>query len=256
MKTIDIWNIKINPLGKTEIVDLIDNNISGNKGTFQLTGVNPETIVQAQHISDLKKSINSSEIVNIDNMMVLTFLRLLGHRIYERAACPDVFELLLALANQKGYTVFFLGAREEILQNMKARLVLIYPELKIIGSRNGYYNCSEELTIVQEIEDLQPDMLFIALPTPKKELFIHEYKNRNIARFAFGIGGAFDCQAGKVIRAPQWMRSVGLEGIHRAVQNPSDYGKRYIKYNLTFLGMFLRVLLGKRKVLVSQSPLN
>jgi N-acetylglucosaminyldiphosphoundecaprenol N-acetyl-beta-D-mannosaminyltransferase len=248
MKTIDIWNIKINPLSKVEIVDLIDEHISNNSGTFQLTGVNPETIVQAQLINGLKTSINTSEIVSIDNMLVLTFLRLLGHRINERAACPDVFELLLERASQKGFTVYFLGAREDILLNMKERLKIKYPELKIIGSQHGYYNCTEELAIVQEIEKLHPDMLFIALPTPQKEMFIHEYKERKIARFAFGIGGAFDCQAGKVVRAPRWMRSIGLEGIHRALQNPSDYGKRYVKYNLTFISLFISVLLNKKKV--------
>ncbi len=255
MKTIDIWDIKINPLRKDEIVDMIDEHISRNSFTFQLTGVNPETIVQAQQILSLKTAINTSDIVNIDNMLVLTVLRLLGHKIYERAACPDVFELLLSRANQKGYTVYFLGAKESILQNMKAQLKFKYPELKIVGSQNGYYNCTEELNIVQEIEKLHPDMLFIALPTPQKELFIHKYKDRKISRFAFGVGGAFDCQAGKVVRAPRWMRSVGLEGIHRALQNPSDYGKRYFKYNLTLILMFISVLVNKKKF-AKQKPLR
>jgi len=88
--------------------------------------------------------------------------------------------------------------------------------------------------------------LFIALPTPQKELFIHNYKNMIGARFAFGIGGAFDCQAGKVRRAPAWMRNIGLEGFHRAVQNPSDYGRRWVKFNWKLLKLFYRELSGKK----------
>lgn len=107
MKIINIWGIKINPLSKDEIVNIIDRHISGNKGTFHLTGVNVETIVQAQQVPALKAAINSSDIVNIDNMLVVTFLRLLGYRIPERAACPDIFEQLLALSNLKGYSIFF-----------------------------------------------------------------------------------------------------------------------------------------------------
>lgn len=246
MKTIHIWGIKINPLSRTEIIDLIDKHISSNESVFHLTGVNPETIVLAQQVPSLQKAINSSDIVSIDNMLVATFLRLLGYKIPERAASPDVFEQLLALANLKGYSVFFLGAEEEILQRMKGILKIRYPSLTIIGSRNGYYKFEEELSIVEEIGRLKPDMLFIALPSPQKELFILNYKNTIGARFAFGIGGAFDCQAGKVKRAPLWMRSIGLEGIHRALQNPSNYGNRWIKYNLKFLKLFFRELSGKK----------
>ena len=129
---------------------------------------------------------------------------------------------------------------------MKSKLMLKYPGLSIVGSRNGYYSCEEELSIVKEIGNLKPDMLFIALPTPNKEVFIHTYKQDLKVRFAFGIGGAFDCEAGKVKRAPRWMRNIGLEGFHRAIQNPANYGKRYVTYYLPFIKLFLKELFDKK----------
>jgi len=153
---------------------------------------------------------------------------------------------LLALAYRRGYSIYFLGAKEEILQLMKSKLMLKYPGLSIVGSRNGYYSCEEELSIVKEIGNLKPDMLFIALPTPNKEVFIHTYKQDLKVRFAFGIGGAFDCEAGKVKRAPRWMRNIGLEGFHRAIQNPANYGKRYVTYYLPFIKLFLKELFDKK----------
>jgi len=246
MNTIHIWGIKINPLSKVEIVDLIDKHIVVNKNTFHLTGVNPETISQVQENADLRTAINSSDVVNIDNMLVTTSLRLLGYKIPERAACPDIFEQLLALSNAKGYSVYFLGAKEEILELMKTKLKTKYPKLTIAGSRNGYYSSEEELSVVKEIENLKPDMLFIALPSPQKELFIYNYKNRLGVKFAFGVGGAFDVQAGLVRRAPLWMRSIGLEGLHRAIQNPANYGKRYIKYYAPFFKLFFKELFRKK----------
>jgi len=249
IKEIQIWGIKINPLRKSEIVDLVDQHISGNGRTFHLTGVNPETISQAQEDSALRKAINSSDIVNIDNMLVVTFLRLLRFRIPERAACPDIFERLLTVADSKGYSVYFLGAQEEILQSMKNKLVIKYPGLKIIGSRNGYYEPDEEPAIVEEIGNLKPDMLFIALPTPQKELFIDQNKQRLGTRFAFGVGGAFDVQAEKVKRAPRWLRNIGLEGLHRAIQNPGNYGNRYVKYYLPFTRLFMKELFRRPRML-------
>jgi N-acetylglucosaminyldiphosphoundecaprenol N-acetyl-beta-D-mannosaminyltransferase len=173
-------------------------------------------------------------------MLVVTSLRLLGYKIPERAACPDIFELLMKLSNSKGYRVYFLGAKEEILQQMIRNLKIKYPDLNIAGARNGYYKADEEPDIVKEIQQLKPDMLFIALPSPEKELFIYRFKNELGARFAFGVGGVFDVQAGKVRRAPPWMRSMGLEGVHRMVQNPANYGKRYRRYYLPFMKLFLK----------------
>jgi len=242
IKRIHIWGIKIFPLTKDEIVELVDQHLGAGNGTFHLTGVNPETIAQAQEDPALTEAINSSDIVNIDNMLVVTFLRLLRHRIPERAACPDIFEKLLALAHLRGYSIYFLGAKEEILQGMKEKLLAKYPGLNIVGSRNGYFKPVEEPAIVKEIENLRPDMLFIALPTPQKELFIHNYKKNLGARFAFGVGGAFDVQAGHVKRAPAWLRNIGLEGLHRSIQNPGNYGYRYIKYYLPFSKLFIKEL--------------
>jgi N-acetylglucosaminyldiphosphoundecaprenol N-acetyl-beta-D-mannosaminyltransferase len=247
MNTINIWGIKINPLSKVEIVDLIDNHIATNPNAFHLTGVNPETIAQAQDVPALQQAINSSDIVNIDNMLVVTSLRLLGYKIPERAACPDIFELLMALANRKGYSVFFLGAKEEILQLMLTKLKIKYPNLNITGWRNGYYKTDEEPFIVKEIANIKPDMLFIALPSPQKELFINNNKKDLGVKFAFGVGGVFDVQAGKVTRAPAWMRKIGLEGFHRAVQNPANYGKRYTTYYFPFIKLFFKELLSKLK---------
>jgi N-acetylglucosaminyldiphosphoundecaprenol N-acetyl-beta-D-mannosaminyltransferase len=248
MDSIPVWGIKINPLRKADIVSLIDDHLTNKDGVMHLTGVNPETISQAQTNTELLKAINSSDLVNIDNMLVTTCLRLLGYKIPERAACPDIFELLLELSNRKGYTVYFLGAREEILVTMIEKISHKYPTIKIAGSRNGYFKTEDEARIVEVIRSAGPDMLFIALPTPQKELFINRNKDRLGTRFAFGVGGAFDVQAEKVVRAPEWMRSIGLEGIHRALQNPSDYGKRYLKYYLPFLKLFFKELVKPKQI--------
>ena len=82
---------------------------------MQITGVNAETIIKSQNNKSLQLAINDSDIVNIDGISVVIGLRLLGFQIKERAACPDIFDILIERANVRGYKVFFLGARERLL---------------------------------------------------------------------------------------------------------------------------------------------
>ena len=247
MTEIKIWGIKVTPLSKKQVVELIEYHIDNISGLFHLTGVNPETIAQAQDNSELCRAINSSDVVNIDNMLVVTSLRLLGYKIPERAASPDIFELLLELINRKGYSVYFLGAKENVLRKMLRKLKEQYPDMNITGARNGYFEPDEEPSVVAEINQLSPDLLFIALPTPQKELFILRNKMSLNTRFAYGVGGAFDVLAGVIKRAPLWMRNIGLEGIHRSLQNPSTYMPRYYKYYLPFMKLFFRELFHKKR---------
>jgi N-acetylglucosaminyldiphosphoundecaprenol N-acetyl-beta-D-mannosaminyltransferase len=246
MNEIYVWGIKISPLTRGEIIQLIDMSMTQTDRTFHLTGVNPETISKANENSYLRNAINDSDIVNIDNMLVVCFLRLLGYKIPERVACPDIFEELMSLGNSKGFSTYFFGAHQEVLDLMLKKIEIKYPNLNITGSRNGYYKKEDEESIVREIKKLKPDMLFIALPTPQKELFIHLHKHTLGAKFAFGVGGAFDVQAGKVVRAPLWMRNIGLEGFHRGLQNPANYGARTLKYSISFIKLFFKELFKKR----------
>lgn len=240
MNQINIWGIRINPLTKDEIISLIDNHVSGSSKLFHLIGVNPETISKSLNNEDLKTAINNSDVVNIDSMMIATTLRILGYKVPERVACPDIFENLLDLSNKKGYSVYFLGARQEVLDQMILNIKTKYPHIKIAGSRNGYYKKEEESDIINAINIVSPDLLFLGLPTPQKEVFVKNYKPILKVKFAFGVGGAFDIQGGKVIRAPRWMQIIGLEGFHRIAQNPSDYGKRAFIYYQPFFRLFFR----------------
>lgn len=248
MSEIQIWGIKLTPLTKEQIVELVEYHIDNLNALFHLTGVNPETVAQAQNNAELCRAINASDAVNIDNMLVMVSLRLLGYKIPERAASPDIFELLLELINRKGYSVYFFGTKEIVLRKMLRRLKEHYPGMNIIGARNGYYSPEEEASIVNEINKLNPDMLYIALPTPQKELFILRNKDRLNTRFAYGVGGAFDVMAGVIKRAPLWMRNIGLEGIHRSLQNPSSYIPRYFKYYLPYMKLFFKELFRKRSL--------
>jgi len=235
--SIHIWGIKINLLSLDDFIQKIEARIKLNEVPIHITGVNPETVVHASHDNLMRKAILESDFVNIDNAFIVMTLRLLRYSVPSRVATPDLFEELLGLANKQKYKVFILGARETVLNQAIDNIKGDYPSLKIIG-HNGYYARDKEDMLIKTINNFAPDMLFIALPSPDKESFILKYKFEINAKLFLGVGGAIDCRGGLIKRAPEFLRNNGFEGIHRSLQNPLYYGKRYF----TFYPKFLRIV--------------
>ena len=246
MNEIHIWGIKFTPLTKQEIVDAVQQMLDSGRRGIHLTGVNPETVVAAQKNAELKQAINESDIVNIDNMLVLKCLRMSGHRAPERAATPDVFELLLRTAEARGQSGYFLGASEEVSCKMVENITRQYPKLTIAVRRNGFYD--DEAAVVREIAALHPDYLFLGLPSPQKELFILHHKHELNCGVCYGVGGAFDVKGERIKRAPAWLCRIGLEGTVRILRAPMRYGSRIT----TFYPEFLRLFWSERKKSKSQ----
>ena len=241
-KTINIWGIKFNLFNLKEFVSKIDERIQNNETPIHITGVNPETVVHASQDVFMQKAVMESDFVNIDNTTILKTLRILGYPAPTRVATPDLFEALLDLSYKNGYKVYILGAREFVLKNAIENIQKDYPSL-IIKGHHGYYPRENEELIINEISHFAPTMLFIALPSPEKEKFIMKYKNNINVKVFLGVGGAVDCRAGLVKRASIKLRNYGLEGIHRALQNPIYYGNKY----LTFYPKFFKIVYKWRK---------
>lgn len=244
---INIWGISFNSIRKVDFIELIDNHISSHSDKLlHITGVNPETISQSFNNSQLLNAINSSDLINIDNTLVLLMLRLSGVRAPERVATPDLFEDMLSLAEKRGYSIYLLGSKEDVLTKAIKNIKFQYPEIIIAGYRNGYYKQEEIPKVYEDIKKVKPQMLFLALPTPDKEIFIQNFKSTLGVPVLLGIGGAIDVKAGLVIRAPLFFRKIGLEGIHRVLQNPRNYGKRYLTLYPAFIWFAIKEMF-KRK---------
>lgn len=242
MNTIYIWGIKFNPLSKLEIVNLVQQWLESGRKGIHITGVNPEQVTKVQTNSFMKKALNDSDIVNIDGILIVQILRLYGYKIPERAATPDIFELLLKEADKKKQDVFFLGGEKTVLRKMIENVIKDYPGINIVGYRDGFYSVKEEKEIVEQISLLSPSYLFLGLPSPQKEEFIMKYKNILNTGCCYGVGGAFDIKGEKVFRAPVWGQKLGLEWAFRILQAPRNYGKRVLKYYTPFLYLFFKSL--------------
>lgn len=246
MSTIHVWGIKFDLLTKEQIVDQIQNLIGSGRTGIHITGVNPEQVSKVQVNSFMKKAVNDSDIVNIDGILIVQTLRLYGHKVPERAATPDIYELLLIEANKKKQSVYFLGAEDFVLKNMIRKIADVYPNINIVGYHNGFYSPSEEVEIVRNISCLAPTFVFLGLPSPQKEAFIMKYKHVLHAGCCYGVGGAFDVKGGKVFRAPKWGQKLGLEWAFRIIQSPGNYGKRVLEYYIPFIKLFFKEFPSKK----------
>jgi len=202
--------------------------------------VNVDKLVKASRDPELRRIINECALINVDGMPVVWAARLLGRPIKERVAGVDLFEALMRRAAEKGWRVFLLGAREEVVAGVKQAYAHKYRGLTIAGYRNGYWTPEEEPAVVEQIAAARADLLFVAISSPKKEHFLGQYQARMKIPFAMGVGGTFDVAVGKVKRAPVWMQKSGLEWFYRFLQEPRRMFRRYFIEDMAFIGLFLK----------------
>jgi N-acetylglucosaminyldiphosphoundecaprenol N-acetyl-beta-D-mannosaminyltransferase len=145
----------------------------------------------------------------------------------------------LDLAGERGYRVFFLGARPEVVERAVSEIRSRYPRLNIAGWHHGYFWDKED-DLVAKVKACGAEMLFVAVTSPMKEKFIARRGQELGVNFVMGVGGTFDVVAGLVKRAPLWMQKAGLEWFFRVLQEPRRMWKRYAVTNSKYAWMLLR----------------
>ena len=136
---------------------------------------------------------------------LLDYCNILSKRELLELIC---LQALVERCAERGYRPYFLGAKQEIVARVVEILERRHPALKIAGWRNGYWKPRQEEEVVEEIRQAKPDMLFVAMSSPKKELFLSTWKQQLRVPFVMGVGGTFDVVAGQVKRAPRWMQKM------------------------------------------------
>lgn len=239
MSRISICNIPVDPLTMQETIALIDKAIIERKSIHHVV-INAAKVVNAQNDEALKESIVSCDIINADGQAIVWAARFLNNRLPERVAGIDIMENLVKLAAEKKYRIFFLGAKEEVVKEVVNRYIKMYGKEIVAGYRNGYFTNDEEAMVAKQIADSGASILFVAMSSPKKEIFLNTYKYVIQTPFIMGVGGSFDVVSGLVKRAPIWMQKTGLEWFYRVMQEPGRMWKRYLFGNSKFIYLVLK----------------
>jgi len=242
-KKIDFLNIPLDTLTMQETIAQVNTAILSNKHIHHCV-INAGKVVQMQEDKLLRDSVVNSDLINADGMSIVWAVRFLGHKIPERVAGIDLMEKLVELSFKKKYKCFFFGANEKIVKKLVNDYSEKYSKDLIAGYQNGYYNESDEHDIVEQIRSSRANILFVAMTSPKKEIFLNTYKKElSGINFIMGVGGSFDVISGKTDRAPKFMQDIGLEWFYRFIQEPKRMWKRYLIGNFKFLVLILKAKL-------------
>ena len=243
---VDVLGVPVAALTAREAVMLCEQTIA-RRNVLLIGVVNAAKIVNMRRDARLDDAVRTSDIIFADGAAVVWASRLLGRPLPERVTGIDLMHELLALAHRRRYRVYLLGATDDVLAVTVQRMRELYPNAEIAGYRNGYFSEEKNEEVADEIASARPDMLFVAMSPPKKEVFLGRYARRMNVPICHGVGGAFDVMAGKVKRAPLFWQRWGLEWLYRVLQEPRRMWKRYLVTNTLFCSMLLRELLLPRR---------
>lgn len=218
MKREKILGLNILNTDYPEFMGAIEKDIEeGRKST--IVAINPEKIMKLKEDKKLDEFVHSAEYLIPDGVGILMASKKLGGSMKNRITGVDTMDHLCRMAERKGYSIFLLGAKEEVIQAARVSLMKKYPKLIIAGVRNGYDLNDQEA--VRQINGSGAQILFVAMGSPKQEDWISSHReNLNVNIFQ-GVGGSFDVIGGYVKRAPKWMQNLGLEWLDRLLRNPS-----------------------------------
>ncbi|MFI9828782.1 WecB/TagA/CpsF family glycosyltransferase [Streptomyces sp. NPDC051913] len=234
-----LFGVELDPLTMDQTVERCLEAVRDDR-QLEIGVVNAAKLVNMRRDERLAKAVSGCDLVLADGQAVVWAGRVLKAPLPERVAGIDLFLRLLAEAETAGMSVYFLGAKEEVLAEMVRRVAARFPGLKVAGHRNGYFDDSEQAAIADSIADSGAQMLFLGMTSPKKEIFTAAYGERTGARVVHGVGGSFDILAGITKRAPAAWQRLGLEWLYRVLQEPRRLGRRYLTTNAAFLLMTAR----------------
>jgi N-acetylglucosaminyldiphosphoundecaprenol N-acetyl-beta-D-mannosaminyltransferase len=212
----------------------------------QHVAINAAKLVAMQHDPELRRIIDACELVSADGQSVVWASRLLGDPLPERVAGIDLMQELFALAERRGFRVFILGAKAEVLEMARHRILAQHPRLQLVGTRDGYFSTDGEAEVAEEVHDARPDILFVAISSPRKEYWLGRYGRTIDVPFVMGVGGAIDVVAGITQRAPWPLQRLGLEWAYRLAQEPRRLWRRYAVTNIRFAVLLAGAMVRRR----------
>jgi N-acetylglucosaminyldiphosphoundecaprenol N-acetyl-beta-D-mannosaminyltransferase len=196
-----------------------------------LACLNPHSYAVALDDILFSQALKDADWLVPDGAGVVLASRLLGQGVAERVTGSDIFSALHQRMNASGgMKVFFLGATEGTLSLIRDRMAKDYPDIEVVGMYSPpfkpEYSHTEIDEIINAINAVEPDVLWVGMTAPKQEKWIHQNRGRLKVKFAGAIGAVFDFYAGQVKRSHPVFQRLGLEWLPRLIQQPKRLWRR------------------------------
>jgi len=219
-RRVQILGAPIDCVDMQQALDVVDQMITGNKAQTVIA-VNPEKVIKSQSDPELLQFLNQSGLLIPDGIGVVMAVRLLIGENISRVPGAELMPAICEQSLTKGYKLFLLGASSEVNNKAVKALEEKYQGINIVGNRDGYFDESDMPEIIKEINESAANVLFVALGSPRQELWMEKYLAQTNIKVCQGVGGTFDVLAGNVRRAPLLFRMLNLEWFYRLVSQPS-----------------------------------
>ncbi|HEG44550.1 MAG TPA: glycosyltransferase [Phycisphaerales bacterium] len=244
-KVVDLFGLNVFAMRMDEVLDLCERHIKKREALL-LGVVNAAKIVNSRRDIQLRKSLDETDIILADGLPIVWVSKLIGRPLPERIAGIDIMLELIKRSGKEHYSIYFLGATNEVVHKVAEMVEGWYPGVVIAGCHDGYFDESQEIQVVEEIKQSHADILFVAMGSPKKENFLRKWRTYMDVPVCHGVGGSFDVVAGVTRRAPHWMQQAGLEWFYRMMQEPRRLWKRYFVTNSIFIMLSIKEFINAR----------
>ncbi|EFR41906.1 MULTISPECIES: WecB/TagA/CpsF family glycosyltransferase [Selenomonas] len=221
---VNILGVAVDAVTMPEAVAAVEYYMDARAGVTVATA-NAEMIMRATKDAALRDVLAAAALVVPDGAGTVWAARHLGHAMPERVAGYDLVQELLRRAPAAHRRIYFFGAAPGVAEKAKAKAEQLYPGIKIVGVRDGFFSADMNDAIISDIRTARPDLLLVALGVPKQEKWIHEHLAALGVPVAIGVGGTLDVMAGVMKRAPRWMQKAKLEWLFRGMLQPKRAGR-------------------------------
>ena len=183
-----------------------------------LVAVNAEKIL---HATDQTRGIINRNIGYCDGTGAVMALKKHGCQNVVKIAGCELWLKIVERLYKDGKKFYLVGSKQEVIDETVAKLRKEFEGVKIVGYRNGYIKTDEEKqALIADIVDKKPDVVFVAMGSPKQELLMEEISRQHAAIYQ-GLGGSFDVYTGHVERASKWWVDHNLEFAYRLIKQPT-----------------------------------
>lgn len=220
MEKEEILGVEVCITTYNELKKCVKNDIEQKRKSYIVT-INPEKVIKASKDESLKRILNDAKYQIPDGVGIIYASKIKKGKIKSRITGIDTMEMICSLANEENFRIFMYGAEQEVIEKAKINLEKKYKNINICGCINGYEKDTQK--IIDKINKSNADILFVALGSPKQELFIAKNIDKINCKILLGVGGSFDVISGKKKRAPKWMRKKGLEWLYRLIKEPKRF---------------------------------
>lgn len=234
---INVLGVGISAIDMGDAIRLSDSLVRTNgRGYVCVTGVHG--VMEARSDQALRSILNRSFMTTPDGMPLVWFGRLRGHSRMRRVYGPDYMVNMCRFSVGRGYRHFLYGGKEGVAEQLAAELTKKVPGLQVVGTYTPPFrplNSSEEAKLLALVAQAKPDVFWVGLSTPKQEQFMAHYIDTLDVKLMVGVGAAFDIHTGGIKDAPTWLKSAGLQWLHRLAQEPRRLWRRYLINNPRFI---------------------